>query len=248
MNSPPKNGDGLVLDGVSLWLAGRRLIGPLNLAVAPGEVVTLMGPSGSGKSSLLAFVCGTLDPAFRAEGGVRLDGRDLGNLPPEGRRLGILFQDDLLFPHMTVGENLLFAIPRSVRSRRERRELMRQALAEADLAGYEERDPATLSGGQRARVALMRTLLARPRAVLLDEPFSKLDADLQATIRQFVFGHVRAQELPTLMVTHAAEDAQAAGGPVLRVGRPEAGPPAEKLGAVRPDFSRIRPAGTLNRP
>jgi len=98
---------------------------------------------------------------------------------------------------------------RAVRNRRERRERMRQALAEADLAGYEERDPATLSGGQRARVALMRTLLARPRAVLLDEPFSKLDADLQATIRQFVFGHVRAQELPTLMVTHAAEDAQA---------------------------------------
>jgi putative thiamine transport system ATP-binding protein len=94
----------------------------------------------------------------------------------------------------------------------------------------------------------MRTLLARPRAVLLDEPFSKLDADLQATIRQFVFGHVRAQELPTLMVTHAAEDAQAAGGPVMRVGRHEAGPPRETFGVTRPVLSRIRPAAKPGRP
>jgi putative thiamine transport system ATP-binding protein len=100
---------------------------------------------------------------------------------------------------------------------------MRQALAEAGLAGTEARDPATLSGGQRARVALMRTLLARPHAVLLDEPFSKLDEALKASIRSFVFDHVRAQGLPTLMVTHAAEDAQAAGGPVMRVGRTAGG-------------------------
>jgi putative thiamine transport system ATP-binding protein len=124
---------------------------------------------------------------------------------------------------MTVGENLLFAIPRSVKSRRQRRDRMRQALAEAGLAGTEARDPATLSGGQRARVALLRTLLARPHAVLLDEPFSSLDEELKASIRSFVFDHVRAQGLPTLMVTHAAEDAQAAGGPVMRVGRTPGG-------------------------
>jgi putative thiamine transport system ATP-binding protein len=215
---------GLELRRVRIALNGTQLIPETSLTVRPGEVATVMGPSGSGKSSLLAYLCGTLARVFQAGGEVWINGQEVTRFPVERRQIGILFQDDLLFPHMTVGENLLFAIPRSVSSRRQRRDLMLQALAEADLAGTEERDPATLSGGQRARVALMRTLLARPHAVLLDEPFSKLDEDLKTSIRSFVFDHIRAQGLPTLMVTHAVEDAQAAGGPVMRVGRPESQP------------------------
>jgi len=215
---------GLELRRVRIALNGTQLIPETSLTVRPGEVATVMGPSGSGKSSLLAYLCGTLARVFQAGGEVWINGLEVTRFPVERRQIGILFQDDLLFPHMTVGENLLFAIPRSVSSRRQRRDLMLQALAEADLAGTEERDPATLSGGQRARVALMRTLLARPHAVLLDEPFSKLDEDLKTSIRSFVFDHIRAQGLPTLMVTHAVEDAQAAGGPVMRVGRPESQP------------------------
>ena len=214
---------GLELKRVRIALNGTELIPETSLTVRPGEVVTVMGPSGSGKSSLLAYLCGTLAREFQAGGEVWIDGVEVTRFPVERRRIGILFQDDLLFPHMTVGENLLFAIPRSVKSRRQRRDRMRQALAEAGLAGTEARDPATLSGGQRARVALLRTLLARPHAVLLDEPFSSLDEELKASIRSFVFDHVRAQGLPTLMVTHAAEDAQAAGGPVMRVGRTTGG-------------------------
>ena len=214
---------GLELKRVRISLNGTELIPETSLTVRPGEVVTVMGPSGSGKSSLLAYLCGTLAREFQAGGEVWIDGVEVTRFPVERRRIGILFQDDLLFPHMTVGENLLFAIPRSVKSRRQRRDRMRQALAEAGLAGTEARDPATLSGGQRARVALLRTLLARPLAVLLDEPFSSLDEELKASIRSFVFDHVRAQGLPTLMVTHAAEDAQAAGGPVMRVGRTPGG-------------------------
>jgi len=214
---------GLDLKRVRIALNGTELIPETSLTVRPGEVVTVMGPSGSGKSSLLAYLCGTLAREFQAGGEVWIDGVEVTRFPVERRRIGILFQDDLLFPHMTVGENLLFAIPRSVKSRRQRRDRMRQALAEAGLAGTEARDPATLSGGQRARVALLRTLLARPHAVLLDEPFSSLDEELKASIRSFVFDHVRAQGLPTLMVTHAAEDAQAAGGPVMRVGRTTGG-------------------------
>lgn len=215
---------GLELRRVRIALNGTQLIPETSLTVRPGEVATVMGPSGSGKSSLLAYLCGTLARVFQAGGEVWINGLEVTRFPVERRQIGILFQDDLLFPHMTVGENLLFAIPRSVSSRRQRRDLMLQALVEADLAGTEERDPATLSGGQRARVALMRTLLARPHAVLLDEPFSKLDEDLKTSIRSFVFDHIRAQGLPTLMVTHAVEDAQAAGGPVMRVGRPESQP------------------------
>jgi putative thiamine transport system ATP-binding protein len=204
---------GLTLDSVTIALGSRRLIDTLSLAVTPGTVATLMGPSGSGKSTLLAFLCGTLDPAFRAAGTARIDGEDLGVLPPERRRMGILFQDDLLFPHLSVGGNLAFGLRPSWRGT-ERRARIAQALAEIDLAGFEGRDPATLSGGQRARVALARTLLSEPRALLLDEPFSKLDADLKQRFRRFVFEHATARALPVLLVTHDPADAEAAAGPV----------------------------------
>jgi putative thiamine transport system ATP-binding protein len=208
-------GRGLRLEGVTLALHRRVLLGPLTLAVAPGSIATLMGPSGSGKSSLLAHLCGTLDPAFAAGGRVLLDDMELDPLPPERRRLGILFQDDLLFPHMTVGENLAFGLPAAVRGTAERRTRVEAALAEAGLAGFASRDPATLSGGQRARVALMRSLLSEPRALLLDEPFSRLDAALKDRFRQFVFDHARSLGLPTLLVTHDPADAAAAGGPLI---------------------------------
>ncbi len=214
----PRLAGALELHQVGLELNGRALLGPLDLAVAPGEIVTLMGPSGSGKSSLLALICGTLDPAFGSQGEIRLDGSDLAALPPERRRVGILFQDDLLFPHLSVAENLAFGVPPWVRGRRARQQKVREALAEADLEGFGDRDPATLSGGQRARVALMRTLLAEPRALLLDEPFSKLDVALRARFRRFVFDHARAEGLPTLLVTHDPADAEATGGTVLKLG------------------------------
>jgi putative thiamine transport system ATP-binding protein len=207
---------GLVLAGVSLWLGQRRLIGPLDLAIAPGDVATLMGPSGSGKSSLLAFICGTLDPAFRASGRLILDGVEIGDLAPERRRLGILFQDDLLFPHLSVGGNLAFGLPAGLPSR-ERRARAIAALAEAGLAGFVDRDPATLSGGQRARVALLRMLLSEPRALLLDEPFGRLDSRLRGQFRKLVFERARAQGLPVLMVTHDREDAEAARGKIVTV-------------------------------
>lgn len=210
-------GAGLVLERVTLSLADRPLIENLNLAVPAGGIATVMGASGSGKSSLLDFLCGTLDPAFEAAGEVRLAGRDILVLPPERRHLGILFQDDLLFPHLSVAENLAFGIPASLRGRRRRLALAADALAEAGLAGFEARDPATLSGGQRARVALFRTLLAQPRALLLDEPFSKLDVGLRDRVRRFVFDHARARGLPTLLVTHDPDDARAADGPTVEL-------------------------------
>jgi putative thiamine transport system ATP-binding protein len=119
-------------------------------------------------------------------------------------------------PHR--GGNLAFALHERVRDRDERRARVEAALREADLAGFASREPATLSGGQRARVALMRTLLAEPRALLLDEPFGKLDAPLRDDVRRFVFDHARERALPMLLVTHDEADARAAGGPVLRFG------------------------------
>jgi putative thiamine transport system ATP-binding protein len=119
---------------------------------------------------------------------------------------------------MSVGENLLFALPRKRVRRDERHEAARAALAEAGLGGFFDRDPATLSGGQRARVAVMRTLLSHPRALLLDEPFSKLDARMRGDFREFVLSHARLHGLPTLLVTHDPDDARAAGGPVTTIG------------------------------
>lgn len=211
----------LTLQGVRLRLGPRTLFGPLDARIEPGTCLTLMGPSGSGKSSLLAWMSGTLDAAFRAEGRLWIGPRELTALAPERRRIGILFQDDLLFPHLSAGGNLAFALPRVVDGRTldqaERRQRIEQALADAGLAGMADRDPATLSGGQRARVALLRTLLAEPQALLLDEPFSKLDAERREDMRRFVFDHARAHGLPTVLVTHDEADARAAGGPVVRL-------------------------------
>ena len=174
-----------------------------------------MGRSGAGKSTLLAFAGGHLDPDFVASGTVSVDGRDVTSVPAERRGVGVLFQDDLLFPHLSVGDNLAFGLPRDVSGRRERKRHIDEALAEAGLSGYADRDPATLSGGQRARIALMRTLLSRPKALLLDEPFSKLDEELRDDMRKFVLSHAREQGLPILMVTHDIADALGAGGPVI---------------------------------
>jgi putative thiamine transport system ATP-binding protein len=205
---------GLRLERVGLSVGERVLIEAFDLTVRPGTVTTVMGPSGCGKSSLLSFICGTLEPGFRSSGRVWIDAVPLDGLPPEQRRVGILFQDDLLFPHLSVGGNLAFALPAGL-DRRERRRRVGDALIEAELPGFADRDPATLSGGQRARVALLRTLLAEPRALLLDEPFAKLDTALRGRIRTFVLDHARAAGLPTLLVTHDPDDAAAAAGPVL---------------------------------
>lgn len=208
-------GQTLSIVDLQIGLPGRELIRRLSIEVPPGDVVTVMGPSGSGKSSLLAHIGGFLQAPFVASGELHLGKERLDGLPPHARRAGILFQDDLLFPHLSVAGNLLFGVPAAPGSRRARRDTVEAALAQAGLAGYGPRDPVTLSGGQRARVALLRTLLARPRLLLLDEPFGKLDALLRADFRQSVFEHVRRLRLPTLMVTHDEADAQAAGGPVL---------------------------------
>lgn len=208
---------GLTLADVEIRLDDRPLIA-LSQRIAPGEVLTVMGPSGSGKSTLLSFIGGFLDPAFAARGEVHAAGVDLLALPPAERRAGILFQDPLLFPHMSVAANVSFAIPPDIRDRRERWRMAAEILADMDLAGFEDRDPATLSGGQKARVALARVLVSRPRVLLLDEPFSKLDMELRVQMRSLVFERARAAELPVILVTHDEADAEAAGGAVHRIG------------------------------
>ncbi|WP_420404528.1 ATP-binding cassette domain-containing protein [Nisaea sp.] len=204
---------GLVLQGVRIALGDRELLA-LDREVAPGSVLTVMGPSGVGKSTLLSFVAGFLTQPFSASGRVLLDGAEITAKPPEARHVGLLFQDPMLFPHLSVGGNLLFGMP-SGRSGRATHAA--EALARFGLEGFADRDPATLSGGQASRVALLRLLLSEPRAALLDEPFSKLDRHLRGEIRSFTFMRLREAGLATILVTHDAEDAEAAGGPVVEL-------------------------------
>ncbi len=205
----------LELQGVTVTpKGGTPLFAPLTLRIAAGEVATVMGPSGIGKSTLLDAIGGHLIHGFSLQGDIRLKGRDLRPLPPEARRIGLLFQDALLFPHLSVGANLAFGLPPDIRGTA-RRGAVDKALDQAGLAGFAPRDPATLSGGQRARAALMRAILARPQALLLDEPFSRLDAGLRGEIRAFTFDHIRAAGIPALLVTHDEGDAQAAGGALV---------------------------------
>lgn len=207
----------LVLQEVSVGpMGGDPLFASLSLVVAPGQVAVVMGPSGIGKSTLLDAIGGHLARGFAVTGRITLNGRDVLAQPAEARRIGVLFQDAMLFPHLSVGDNLAFGLARSVRGAA-RRQAVEEALIQAGLAGFAARDPATLSGGQRARAALMRALLAQPEALLLDEPFSRLDAGLRAEIRGFVLEHLRSRRIPGLLVTHDVSDAEAAQGPVVQL-------------------------------
>jgi putative thiamine transport system ATP-binding protein len=206
---------GLTLEDVSIRLHGKPIIQPFSLVIEPGETVTLMGPSGCGKSSLLSYIAGDLLPPLHGDGDVKLNGNGMTGIRPDRRRIGRLFQDDLLFPHLTVRENLLFGVPRGDRNTREA--AVRAALDSAGLSGFADRPPHTLSGGQRSRVALFRALLAKPKAMLLDEPFAKLDQTLRQSMRDYVFAHLREQMVPSLMVTHDLSDAPPKGR-VLTIG------------------------------
>lgn len=209
--------NGLFLDDLSIALNGQTLV-RVTHRVAPGDVLTVMGPSGSGKSTLLAYIGGFLAPAFQASGRVFSGDVELTALPAEDRHAGILFQDPLLFPHMSVGGNLVFAIPQAAKGKAARFELAQAALDGVGLGGMAARDPDTLSGGQKSRVALARALLSSPRMLLLDEPFSRLDANLRGQMRELVFAKARDGGLPVVLVTHDEADAEAAGGAVIRIG------------------------------
>jgi len=195
--------DQLRVDNLELHLPDAQcLVRGMSFSIEAGRVLALMGPSGSGKSSILSWLTGTADSRLRARGEIWLGDQQLDNLPTEQRRLGLMLQEDYLFPHMSVGDNLHFGLRGGTRQSRELR--VSKALEDAGLPGVEQRDPATLSGGQRARISLIRTLLSDPCALLLDEPFSGLDTALREQIRLFTWAS--ASRLPVLLVTHDLAD------------------------------------------
>ncbi|KAA1162481.1 ATP-binding cassette domain-containing protein [Pseudoalteromonas fuliginea] len=191
----------------------NELLLSLNEQVNGGEILTIMGPSGSGKSSLLNWLTGTLPSSFKANGEVWLNGQNVDNTPPHLRHIGVLYQDALLFSHLTVAGNIAFAMPKG--NKKQRLEKIEHALEQVGLKDMGNRHPDNLSGGQQARVALLRMLLSEPKAILLDEPFSKLDTQLRVDTRELVFSQIRDHKLPAIMVTHDHSDADAANGKLI---------------------------------
>jgi len=207
----------LNIKNLQLTLHNKPLLS-LNEVIRGGEVLTIMGPSGSGKSTLLNWIAGMLPSEFTAHGALFLNTQDITDTASHQRRIGLLYQDPLLFPHLSVAGNIAFAMPNCGKKRADKQQRQHEisaALTQVGLSGMEKRHPASLSGGQQARVALLRVLLSQPKAILLDEPFSKLDSQLRQETRQLVFEQIRQHNIPVIMVTHDETDAIAAQGKVI---------------------------------
>ena len=184
----------------------RPLLAGVNLRVAAGETVALLGPSGSGKSTLLKIVAGLEAPEA---GSVWFESQDITNLPPERRGFALMFQDFALFPHLNVQDNVAFGLIEQGVPRRSARERAKVMLERLGLGEHTEARVWTLSGGEQQRVALARALITRPRALLLDEPFSALDASLRDQLRAEFRNRIQAAGMAAILVTHDEQEARA---------------------------------------
>jgi len=201
----------LHIQNADIRYGDRRLFQPLTLTIAKTEMAVITAPSGLGKSSLLRWIAGLETENMTAEGDIFLNEKAITHLPAEKRKIGLIFQAPLLFPHMSVGDNLGFGMAATKQKQdngKTRKQHITEALERAGLGGMENRDPETLSGGQKARVALLRTLLAEPEALLLDEPFSSLDGEMRDQMVNFIQSESQRLKLPVLLVSHDPRDHQ----------------------------------------
>ena len=196
----------LELRHISQNYGDHALLQDINLAVAAGEIVALLGPSGSGKSTLLSIVAGLQQPL---SGTVWFDGQDITAVPPEQRRFALMFQDFALFPHLNVLDNVAFGLVEQRLAKSRARAKALEMLALFGLTEHARHKVWHLSGGEQQRVALARALITQPRALLLDEPFSALDADLRTSLRDEFRARIQAAGMPTLLVTHDEQEARA---------------------------------------
>jgi ABC-type Fe3+/spermidine/putrescine transport system ATPase subunit len=184
----------------------QPLLQDVNLQVARGQTVALLGPSGSGKSTLLKIIAGLELPE---SGSVWLDGQDISAWPPERRRLALMFQDYVLFPHLNVQDNVAFGLVEQGVPRAQARERANDLLQRFGLVGRGSDPVATLSGGEQQRVALARALITQPRALLLDEPFSALDAERRDSLRAEFAQRIAEHGMRAVLVTHDEAEARA---------------------------------------
>lgn len=194
----------VVIRDVTFSYGRQAVLDDINLEVQAGEFVALLGPSGCGKSTLLGLMCGFLEPS---QGSVLLDGVEVTTLSPIERNIGMVFQDYALFPHMTVAENVGYGLKARRWSKAQIREKVETVLGMAGLRPFRDRYPRQLSGGQRQRVAVARSIAIDPRLLLMDEPFSSLDAKLRQDLRADLKGLLEQTGATVVLVTHDQEEA-----------------------------------------
>ena len=178
----------------------KPFIKNLNLKINNGNILCVFGKSGVGKSSLINVIAGTTEDNLLFEGEIILNGKILNNIAIEKRKIGLLLQDGL-----TVEQNIYFGMNRKLKSK-EKLNVINENLKNANMEGFQNRYPHTLSGGQKARIACLRAILSEPKALLLDEPFSSLDPEHRNTFRKFVIDKVKESKIPCLLVTHDETD------------------------------------------
>ena len=177
----------------------------LNVKINNGKILTIFGKSGIGKSSLISIIAGIYENNLFFTGDIILNNKIISRILPEDRKIGLLLQDPLLFPHLTIKQNLMFGI-KTKYTNKQKDSLIRESLLNADMKGFEDRYSNTLSGGQKARVACLRAILSEPEALLLDEPFSSIDPEKRSSFRLFVVEQVRNRKIPCILVTHDEGD------------------------------------------
>jgi thiamine transport system ATP-binding protein len=194
----------LNVEGVSVRFGDRPVLRDARLDASRGEIVALLGPSGAGKSTLLRVIAGLLVPDA---GTVRVDDRDVSHVPAHRRRVGLMFQDEQLFPHLDVAANIGFGLRMRHAPAADIRRRVAELLEQVGLAGFERRRVANLSGGEAKRVALARALAADPAVLLLDEPLTGLDRELHDRLMHDLSALLRAAGTTAVLVTHDHDEA-----------------------------------------
>ena len=200
---------------VSISFEGRPLLDRVSLHLEPGDVVALLGPSGSGKSTLLRIIAGLIAPE---SGVIRVDGIDVTALPTHRRSVGMVFQDEQLFPHLSVVDNVSFGLKMAGVPTRQRHQRAEEILALVGLAGFGSRQVARLSGGEAKRVALARSLAPSPKVLLLDEPLTGLDRELHDRLALEVASILRLAETTAVWVTHDPAEADTIADRIVHLG------------------------------
>lgn len=190
-------------------------VATISATIEKGELVTVVGPSGAGKSTILRMIAGLSEPD---SGDVFIDGQSMKGISAQERPVVYMFQESLLFPHMNLLENIAFGLKMAKMKKKKRLETSKKMLAKVGLEGFEARYPHEISGGQKQRVALARSLIVKPKILLLDEPFSNLDAELRKEMRRWMKRLLKEEEITALFVTHDLEEAMAVGDLVAVMG------------------------------
>jgi putative spermidine/putrescine transport system ATP-binding protein len=226
-------GNELALVGISHWFGATQALGDVSFAIMPGELIALLGPSGCGKTTLLQIIAGFLRPSA---GEVRLDGRRINHVPANRRRVGMVFQNYALFPHLSVFENVAYGLRARKAPSAAMNDKTAEMLALVKMTGLAKRLPNQLSGGQQQRVALARALAIEPGVVLLDEPFSALDKNLRLDMQIEIKGLLKNYGVTSIIVTHDQEEALSMADRIVVLNRGR----VEQIGA--PDALYDRPS------